>query len=303
MARLLLEVPFDDIAFPPSCARCGATAADKPVVVRRAKPSRARWFLFFGLIGSAIATSRPGSQVQFNVPYCLNCQRRARSLKLAAWGMGIMGLLLTCSFPMIAAGLAERSEALANTVGYLGLCPGLLLVLIGLPAVLVLRSRHNAVQIKQINERIGSARLGFGNPRYFDEFRALNLRRLVAFALHHGLPLPVEVDRAIAAVGEGINEEEPRSPSNLAGYFERGQLYLMAGSYPRAVEDLNRVIEVTGFENPYFVDAHFFRGRANMQLSRYQQAVTDFESFIKASDDRRKVREAKRLLKEVPSQV
>jgi len=269
--------------------------------VRRAKPSLAKWFFFFGLIGRAIAARRGNGYVQFDVPYCINCQKRARSLKLTAWGIGILGLLLSCGFLMIAAGIAERAEALSGLVGFTGICLGLPLLLIGLPVVRVVRLRHEAVQIKQINEKIGSARLVFRDPRYFDEFRALNVRCLISFALRHRLSLPVQVDQAIAAVSEDISEEEPRSPSSLAGYFDRGQLYLMAGSYARAIDDLNRVIEVTGFENPYFVDAHYFRGQAHMQLSHYQEAISDLENFTKASDDRRKVGEAKRWLKKISS--
>lgn len=298
MARSMIEVPYDEVTFPPTCARCGTAPADTTVRLQRAKQSQSAWF-FFGLIGAAIASAVRGSKgyVRFKVPYCTVCRKREQTLRLAAWGIGILGLLLACGLPMVAAGVEE--EALSGAIGGIGVGLGLLLLLIGLPIVLIVFSGQKAVTIKRLNEKIGSVRLAFRNPVYFDEFRRLNLRRLVSFVLRHRLPLPVPLDQAIAAVSEEISEQEPRSPPSLAGYFDRGQLYLMTGSYARALDDLNRVVEVTGFENPHFVDAHYFRGQVHMQLDRSQEAVSDLENFVKASDDRHKVREAKRWLKRI----
>jgi len=69
--------------------------------------------------------------------------------------------------------------------------------------------------------------------------------------------------------------------------------------YDRALADLNAVVEVIGLENPYFLEAQYFRGRAHMQLGNRTQAQTDLGNYVKASSDRARVRQAQRWLKQL----
>ena len=81
--------------------------------------------------------------------------------------------------------------------------------------------------------------------------------RIISFSLRHGKQLPVPPAQAIATVNQRISEQDPRSLDGLQSHFERGQLYLQAGMYDYARTDLDRVVEVTSLENPYFLEAQF----------------------------------------------
>jgi tetratricopeptide (TPR) repeat protein len=155
------------------------------------------------------------------------------------------------------------------------------------------------VHIKGINEPIESLTLAFRSQPYFEQFSRENLEKIVTFSLSHGKDLPLPVNDAISVVGGHIDERNPRSPDSLKGYFERGQLYLRAGMYSAALADLDCVVAVTGFDNPYFLEARFCRGQAYMQLGNRTQAQADLESYMQAASDRTKVRQAKRWINEM----
>jgi hypothetical protein len=292
MARSTIEVPWDP-AFPQVCARCTAPAT-KTIRIKRQKPSAQKWFLWFGLIGAAIAGARKGGSLQLEIPYCEDCHRQDHILLGTAWGALVLGLVFICGFSMLA---AEASDT-ASVAGTL-LALGALVLLIAAPVLAIVRSGHQAVHVKRIDERSESVRLAFRNESYFERFWRDNLERIVSFALRHGRRLPVPLDQAIATVGRRIDEQTPRSPDSLSSYFERGQLYLQAEMYDRALADLDRVVGVTGFENPHFLEAQFFRGQAHMQLGHTMQAQTDLENYVKASSDRARVRQAQRWLKQL----
>jgi tetratricopeptide (TPR) repeat protein len=300
MARSTIEVPWD-IGFPQVCARCTAPAT-KVRRIQRQKPSAQQWFFWFGAIGAAIASSRKGGSVRLEIPYCEKCHRQDRILLWSAWGAALLGLIFLCSFPALAAQLEETSDVAASIVGVLGVLGitlGILALLIAVPALVFARRAHQAVHIKRIDERAESVRLAFRSRPYFERFWRDNLEPIVSFVLRHGKPMPVPLDQAITVVGGRIDEQNPRSPESLSGYFERGQLYLQGGMYDRAVADLDRVVGVTGFENPHFLEAQFFHGRAAMQLGNTMQAQTDLENYVQASSDRAKVRQAKQWLKQL----
>jgi tetratricopeptide (TPR) repeat protein len=176
---------------------------------------------------------------------------------------------------------------------------GVLALLIALPALAIVRLNRQAVTIKRVDERAESVRLAFLNPSYYERFWQDNLERIVSFALRFGKPMPVPLENAIATVGRRIDEQNPHSPESLKGYFERGQLHLQAGRADRALDDLNHVVEVTGFDNPYFLDAQFFRGQAHMKQGNSLQAQTDLSNYVQASSDRARVRQAKQWLKQL----
>ena len=296
MARSTIEVPWN-VEFPQVCARCTAPAS-KTMRVRRQKPSAQRWFFWFGLIGAAIAGGRKGGSVQLEVPYCEDCHRQDRTLLWAIIGAVVLGPVLICGFSALASQSTGGSSA-TNALGITGIVIGLLALLIALPALAIVRSTHQAVHIKRVDERVESVRLAFLNPSYFERFWQDNLERIVSFALRHGKPLPISLEQAIAAVSQRIDKLDPRSADGLKGYFERGQLYLQAGRADRALEDLNQVVQVTGFENPHFLDAQFFRGQAHMKLGNSVQAQADLSNYVQASSDRARVRQAKQWLKQL----
>ncbi len=297
MARSTIEVPWD-VGFPQVCARCTAPAT-RVKRVQRQKPSAQQWFFWFGAIGAAIAGARKGGSVRFEIPYCEKCRRQDRLLLWATWGGFLLGMVFVCGFAVLAAQLEDTAGTVASVVGVLGITLGALTLLLAAPVLAIVRRAHQAVHIKRIDERTESVRLAFRSRPYFERFWRDNLESIVSFVLRHGKPMPVPLDQAIAAVSGRIDEQNPRSPESLRGYFERGQLYLQAGMYDRAVADLDRVVGVTGFENPHFLEAQFFRGQAAMQLGNTMQAQTDLENYVQASSDRAKVRQAKQWLKQL----
>jgi len=293
MARSTIKVPWD-VEFPHTCARCTAPAT-KTMRIQRQKPSAQKWFLFFGVIGAAIAGAKKGGSLRFEIPYCENCHRQDRVLLWATWAAALLGLLFLCGFPILAAQLEEA----ADVVGVLGIVLGIPALLIAAPVLAIVRSAYRAVHIKRIDERSESIRLAFRNRSYFEQFWRDNLERIVSFSLRRDEQLPVPLDQAIAIVSQRIDAQDPRSPVSLSGYFERGQLYLQDSMYDRALADLNWVVGVTGFENPYFLEAQFFRGQVHVQLGDSMQAQTDLENYVKASSDRARVRQARRWLKQL----
>lgn len=293
MARPTIEVPWD-LEFPQVCARCTAPAT-KTLRVQRQKPSAQQWFFWFGLIGAAIAGARKGGSLRFEIPYCEDCHRQDRLLLWAIWGAALLGLVFMCGF----AALTGQTSETASTVGGLGIALGALILVIAAPVLAIVRSTRQAVHIKRIDERKESVRLAFLNPAYLERFWQDNMERIISFALRHGTPLPMPLEQAIAAVSRRIDEQNPRSPASLSGYFERGQLYLQARRYDLAWADLDRVITVTGFENPHFLEAQFFRGQAHMQLGNRMQAQADLENYVRAASDRARVRQAKQWLKQL----
>jgi hypothetical protein len=296
MARSKIEVPWD-VEFPQVCARCTAPAT-KTRRIQVQKPSARQWFFWFGLIGAAIAGARKGGYVRFEVPYCDKCHRQDRLLLWAVWGMVLLSVVFLCgSIALVAQ--AEETASVAGIVGTLGMVMGALILLFATPVLAIIRRTHQAVHVKRINERTESVLMAFRSRPYYERFWQDNLERIVLFALRHGKPMPVPLDHAIAAVSERIDEQNPRSPESLSGYFQRGQLYLQAGMYDRALADLDWLLGVTGFENPYFLEAQFFRGQAHMQLGNTMQAQTDLENYVQASSDRAKVRQAKQWLKQL----
>lgn len=298
MARSTVETPWDS-RFPPLCARC-ATPATKTRRIKRQKPSASRMFLMFGWLGSALAGAKEA--LAFDVPLCEDCYRRDNRLRWAAWGAFGLAFLFLCGLSMITALVFQPRGEAEQVAGGVTVAVGML---VGLPAlvamvvILIVRHAQRPVHVGRIDERSESARLAFLNPSYYEHFLQHNLERLVAWALRHRKPMPVSADEAAAVVSRGIDEQDPRSPESLRSYFLRGQLRLQNGRYREAVEDLDRVLAVTGFENPHFLEAQYFRGEAHMRLGNVANARTDLERYVQAASDRTRVREAKRWLKEL----
>ena len=295
MARSKIEVPWD-IEFPQECARCTAPAT-KTTRIKFNKSSMATWYFMFGIIGAAFAGATKDGSLRYDIPYCEDCHRQDRTLRMILWAIVVLSLVFICS-PLTFVFSEEIPDALA-TLGIVVVAIGFALVLISLPIVAIIRSTHQAVHIKRINERINSAQLAFRDPAYFDHFRQHNLTRIITFALQHGKKLPVPLEEAIDFTSRGIADQDPHSTEGLTAYFQRGQLHMLNNAYQRAIDDLNHVVAVTGFENPHFLEAQFFRGQAHMELGNTMQAQTDLENYARASDNRKQVRQAKRWLKQL----
>jgi len=218
MARSTIEVPWD-VAFPQVCARCTAPAT-QTVRVQRQKPSAQKWFLFFGLIGAAIAGARKGGSLRFEIPYCASCRRRERLLSFATWGAFLLGMVFLCGFAMVASQTGESSDP-ASVVAGLGALLGAVSLLIGAPVLGVVLRAHRAVHLKRVYERSESVRLAFRSQPYFAQFLRDNAERIISFALTHGKPLAVPLEQAIAVVSRNIDEADPHAPGSLKGRFER----------------------------------------------------------------------------------
>ena len=239
-----------------------------------------------------------GGSIQLEIPYCEDCLRQDRALLWGAWGALALGVLLSCGSTLLIAQY-ETSNTLLNIAYLLLGLSGIGLILIVAPALAIIRNNHQAVHLKRIFERSESIQLAFRSQSYFARFWQENLERIVTFALAHDKKMPVPLDQAILAVSKRIDQDNPTSAQSLSGYFERGQLYLQSEQYSNALADLERVVRVTGFENPYFLEAQFFRGQALMKVGNTMQAQIDLENYIKASNNRSRVQQAKRWLKEL----
>lgn len=295
MARSKIEVPWD-IEFPQECARCTAPAT-KTTRIKREKSSVTTWYFLFGIIGAAFAGASKEGALRYDIPYCENCHRQDRVFRVILWAAVLFSLVLICS-PLTFVFSEESSDVLV-TLGSIAVAVGFFAVLIVLPIVAIVRSAHQAVHIKRINERVKSAQLAFRDPTYFDHFRQHNMERIISFALQQGKGLPIPLEEAIDFTSRRIADQDPHSTESLTAYFQRGQLHLLDNAYHRAIDDLNHVVDVTGFENPHFLEAQFFRGQAHMELGNTVQAQTDLENYIRASDNRGRVRQAKRWLKQL----
>jgi hypothetical protein len=295
MARSKIEVPWD-IEFPQECARCTAPAT-KTTRIKREKSSVTTWYFMFGIIGAAFAGATKEGALRYDIPYCENCHRQDLILRVILWAGVLLSLVFICS-PLTFVFSEEISDTLA-TLGIITVAIGFATVLIVLPIVAIVRSAHQAVHVKRINERIKSAQLAFRDPTYFDHFRQHNMEQIISFALQHGKGLPVPLEDAIDFTSRRIADQDPHSTAGLTAYFQRGQLHLLNNAYHRAIDDLNHVVDVTGFENPHFLEAQFFRGQAHMELGNTTQAQTDLENYAQASDNRGRVRQAKQWLKQL----
>jgi|YNPNPStandDraft_1061719.scaffolds.fasta_scaffold03272_5 tetratricopeptide (TPR) repeat protein len=299
MARSTIEAPYD-VTFPPLCARCMAPATrSMPIQAQKPSASRAWAWFFFGVIGWMIAGGASKENfIRYDIPHCDNCYQQTRRLQMLMWLVLGLVILLSCGGIALASSLSERSSQVSTAVPLLLL----FVFVVGGAAIIVLTavvSSRRPVIIQRVNEKLQTVRLGFLNPSYLDHFRQENLERLVSLGVRTGKMKDVPLEEAIALVSQRIDPEDPRSPASLKGYFERAQLYLQQGAYGQAVSDLDRVIEVTGLENPYFLDAQFFRGQAHMRLGNTVQAQMDLENYLKAASDRGRMAQARQWLKQI----
>ena len=300
MANPTIEVPWAGVVFPQKCASCGNPTVEKTVTVKRPTQAYQRrqstGYLLGGAIGMAIAGSGAGPDkfVQFGVPHCQDCLAQDRKLKIAGWLCLVVGLLAMTVLPVVAAGAAS-SDGSGSWIA-ISIFVGLVLVITSI-VLLTIASTRGGVTIKAVKDRFAGAVLSFRNPEYAAEFAQVNLPRLVPYNLRAGLPLPVPANQALEIVSQNVDDGRPDAPDTLAGHFNRAMIFMGMQSYSQAVDDLNKVVAVSGY-NPLMPDALLLRGQSLLNLSRYQEAATDLDAFIRSSNDRQKVGEAKKLLKQ-----
>jgi len=308
MARSYMVVPWDS-EFPKVCTSC-TEPATRTIGYKIQKPSSQKWFFWFGIIGSAIASARKGNTLRFEVPYCDNCFQRDRNLLWAVWGSILLGLLLIFGSPFLFS-LAKQSNNILNVLGVFGLGLGILLLVIVAPVLMIVRNRKRAIKILMtaINEITESITLTLRNLAYKEIFLQQNLERIVTWELNHDNilrlvyrkdhKLSVPLDQAIPMVEKRIDQQYPRSPQSLRGYFEASQLYILAERYEQAITYLDWVIATPGLENPYFLEAQYFRGQAFMLTGRNQQAQTDLGNYLNAASNKARIKKAKQWLKQL----
>lgn len=66
-------------------------------------------------------------------------------------------------------------------------------------------------------------------------------------------------------------------PADQEALWLRGQTFQNQGNLDRALSDFNALLTL----NPLYAEALFERGRVRYQLKHYQEAIADFENFIK----------------------
>jgi hypothetical protein len=253
-------------------------------------------YLLGGVIGAAIASggSGPEKYVQFDVPFCQECVARDRKFKAASWITLVLGFIAVITGPVIAASQdVDDYGTLVSLVVLLGV--GLLIAAIVLFWMVWSRK---PVKIKAVKDNTQGAVLDFRDATYQDEFRQANLARLIPYELQAGLTLSASPDQALAIVSEGINDEQPSAEGTVIGHLSRALIHMRGQSDSQAVEELNKVIAAAGQTMP---NAYFLRAQALMNLARHQEAAADLETFIQVSSDRKQVRAAKKLLKQVSS--
>ncbi len=295
MARLTIEAPWMGIAFPQRCASCGSPTVEKQETIQRPTQTQERrqffGYLLAGLIGALIAGNRQ-EYVRFNIPLCRDCAARERRSKAIPWALLLLGFLAVVALPFLLIGTRA-----GNTWGLWSVLLGLGLALFS--AVLIATaSTRGPVVIRAVKDRSQGVVLSFRNAEYGEEFRQVNLPCLIPYELRAGLPLSLPPEQALAVVSRNMDDSRPDATDTLAGHFHRALIHMRTEAYVQALDDLNRVISVGGY-NPFLPEAYFFRAQALLQLARYQEAADDLEAFIRASADEPRVKEAKRLLKKV----
>ncbi|SDA37338.1 Tfp pilus assembly protein PilF [Algoriphagus alkaliphilus] len=66
-------------------------------------------------------------------------------------------------------------------------------------------------------------------------------------------------------------------PADQEAYWIRGQAFQNQGNLDRALSDFSSLLIL----NPIHAEAHFERGRVRYQLKQYEEAMVDFENFLK----------------------
>lgn len=300
MAKTTIEVPWVGMVFPQKCASCGNPMVAKTVRIKRPTQEQQRrqstGYFLGGVIGMAIANAGAADKsIQFDIPFCQDCVARNRKLRIAGWVTLVLGLLSVILLPVAAAALSLGGDS-GTWIALSMLLAALLLI--AAVVLFVMVGTRTPTSIKAVKDKFWGAVLSFRNPEYAEEFRQINLPRLIPYELRAGLPLSVPPEQALAVVSQNIDDDRPDSLDTVAGHFHRAQILMRGEAHSQAVDDLQQVLAFGG-QNPFVPEAYFLRAQALLNLARYPEAAADLEIFIQFSGDPHKVREAKKLLKKV----
>ena len=91
----------------------------------------------------------------------------------------------------------------------------------------------------------------------------------------------ISLDSVQIHYGKEAREKRREIAIRALTCFNRGSDYQIAGAYDRAIEDLNKAIDL----KPNYVQAYFNRGSAYRGKGAYDRAIADYSKVIKLNPD------------------
>ena len=91
----------------------------------------------------------------------------------------------------------------------------------------------------------------------------------------------ISLDSVKIHYGKEAREKRREIAIRALTYFNRGSDYQVAGAYDRAIENLNKAIDL----KPKYVQAYFNRGTAYRDKGAYDRAIADYSKAIKLNPD------------------
>ena len=107
--------------------------------------------------------------------------------------------------------------------------------------------------------------------------REIAIRALICFNRGSDYQIAGAYNRAI----EDLNKAIDLKPKYVQAYFNRGSAYRGKGVYDRAIADYSKVIEL----NPDYALAYFNRGSAYRDKGVYDRAIADYSKAIELNPD------------------
>ena len=107
--------------------------------------------------------------------------------------------------------------------------------------------------------------------------REIAIRALICFNSGSDYQVAGAYDRAI----EDLNKAIDLKPKYVQAYFNRGSAYCGKGAYDRAIADYSKAIEL----NSDYALAYFNRGSAYRDKGAYDRAIADYSKAIELNPD------------------
>jgi len=89
-----------------------------------------------------------------------------------------------------------------------------------------------------------------------------------------------DYDRAIDDYGMALSKDSNSGRDAYMTYFERGRTYFYANKFQESLNDLNTATQLAKKAQKSLPEISLFRAKSNIELKRYQEAITDLESFL-----------------------
>src|SRR5262249_13545544 len=96
-----------------------------------------------------------------------------------------------------------------------------------------------------------------------------------------------EPDKAVADFSQALKLD----PKHVRAWNNRGNAYMKLGQLDKAVADYSQAIELVpnDRQQPH---SYYMRAQANSQLAHFEQARTDYQTFLKCAPDHDKAHNA-----------